>query len=328
MNDLGIGEMSVDQVLKMYSMMLTVRRTDERLAGLFQKGEFGGFLHLSLGQEAVAVGVASHGIPEDYVTMTHRSHGHLLSWGVTLRELVAEVFWRRGGLAEGMAGHVHVGNIQRRIIGGNGVLGQNQPIATGIALSLKERDEPGIVVSIFGDGTGNEGVVSEALNMSAAMGLPVLWICERNDFAQLSPWQTHYPDITFNQRAAGFGIPSTTVDGRDVESVVRAMSEWKDFVRTQRTPALVEVLCDRWEGHYVGDPETYRVSTPQGFVDPLESLVDRYRSVLTGDVVDSLEKEVAEAIDSAVDFSRSSPRVTWDEYLDAVAPTLPTEMRI
>lgn len=320
--------MSDAEIRATYLTMLTARRTDERLAELFRRGEFGGFLHLSLGQEAVAAGVAAHGTPDDYVTLTHRSHGHLLAWGVSLKELIAEVFWRRGGLAKGMAGHVHIGDVQRRIIGGNGVLGQNQTIAAGIALSLKQKDENGIVVSIFGDGTGNEGVVSESLNMSAVLGLPLLWVCERNDFAQLSPWDTHYPDISFSQRGAGFGIPSVTVDGRDVEAVAEAMKEWKTHVRRTRTPALVEVLCDRWEGHYVGDPESYRVSPPAGFIDPLQIFAERYPDVLTVGTIEDLSIAVDASIESAVEFSRASPRVSWQEYLDAMALTLPIETRV
>ncbi len=308
---------------RLYLHMLATRRLDLRLAELFRRGEFAGFLHLSVGQEAVAVGVGSIRTDDDYVTLTHRAHGHLLAWGASLQELVAEVYWRKNGISQGFAGHVHMGDVHRGIIGGNGVLGENQPIAAGLALGLKLDKKPGIVVSIFGEGTGNEGAVSEALNMSVVMQLPVLWICERNNFAQLSPRETHYPASSFADRARGFGMSARTVDGRDVEAVAQAAMELSESIRNNAGPALLEADCDRWEGHYVGDPEAYREPPQCEFVDPLQVLADRYPQLRTDEFQASAEAFVAQELAAAVEFARSGERRSWTEYVDTIAPLLP-----
>lgn len=325
-SELFTSEIAASREAQLYVQMLTIRRLDLELAELFRRGEFGGFLHLSVGQEAVATGLGTIRTENDHVTLTHRAHGHLLTWGASVHELVAEVYWRKSGISGGFAGHVHMGDLRRRIVGGNGVLGQNQPIAAGLALGLRLREAAGLVVSVFGEGTGNEGAVSEALNMSVVMGLPVLWVCERNHFAQLSPHGTHYPAIAFAARAEGFGMPALTVDGRDVEAVAAAADDLSQGVRSGGGPALLEVDCDRWEGHYVGDPQGYRETPEQDFVDPLTVLADRHEDLLTAEFRARAETAVDAELQDAIEAARSAPRVTWDEYLATVTARLPASV--
>lgn len=316
-------ESASSQEARLYLQMLAIRRLDVTLAEQFRRGDFAGFLHLSLGQEAVAAGIGTVRTEDDFVTLTHRAHGHLLAWGASLRELAAEVYWRKNGISNGFAGHVHMGDVHRGIVGGNGVLGENQPIAAGLALGLKLRAQPGIVVSIFGEGTGNEGAVSEALNMSVVMRLPVLWICERNNFSQLSTRATHLPDSSFAERARGFGMTATLVDGRDVELVADAAAQLATLVRSGGGPALLEVDCDRWEGHYVGDPQAYREPPCADFLDPLAVLADRYPQLRTDGFQQRAETFVEEEIQAAIEFARSGDRVSWTEYLQTILPLLP-----
>lgn len=307
----------------LYLHMLAIRRLDIELGERFRRGEFAGFLHLSVGQEAVAVGVGSVRTEDDYVTLTHRAHGHLLAWGASLSELTAEVYWRKNGISNGFAGHVHMGDVRRGMVGGNGVLGENQPIAAGLALGIKLRHQQGMVVSIFGEGTGNEGAVSEALNMSVVMQLPVLWVCERNNFAQLSPRETHFPATSFAERARGFGMPATRVDGRDVEAVASAAGWLSESIRDNAGPALLEAECDRWEGHYVGDPQAYREPPRSEFVDPLHVLANRYPELQTDEFRHAARRFVDEEIGAAVEFAKSGERLSWSDYVDTIMPLVP-----
>lgn len=305
---------------RMLVEMMLIRRVEEHLAKWFTAGEFGGFLHLSIGQEGVAVGIASARQPGDYLTLTHRSHGHLIAAGIPLEAMLSEIYWRRDGLAKGFAGHVHMGDLEQQILGGNGVLGQNQPIAVGLGLALKLAKTDRLVISVFGEGTANEGVVSEALNLSMVWRVPVLWVCERNEYAQLTGWPVHHGSESLANRARGFGMPAETLDGTDVEAVAEAADRYSERVREDGTPAFLEVRCTRWEGHYVGDPQKYRsdIDTESGS-DPIQLLTERHPEVFAATFVREAEERIEKEIDSAVEFARSSPEITWDEYLEQMS---------
>lgn len=305
---------------RMLVEMMLIRRVEESLGKWFAAGEFGGFLHLSIGQEAVAVGIASARQPGDFLTLTHRSHGHLIAAGIRLSAMLAEIYWRRDGLAGGFAGHVHMGDLEQQILGGNGVLGQNQPIAVGLALGLKLAKKKRIVVSVFGEGTANEGVVSEALNLSMVWRVPVLWVCERNEYAQLTGWHVHQGTESLADRARGFGIPAETLDGNDVEGVAEAADRYSRLVREREQPAFLEVRCVRWEGHYVGDPQKYRFGSEiESGVDPIKVLTQRHADMVDAPFLREAEERIEKEIEAAAEFARRSPKIAWKEYLEQMS---------
>lgn len=297
-----------DEPAALYATMVRIRTFETELIRQFKAGAFGGFLHTSIGQEAVAAGVCGQLGEADALTATHRSHGHLLARGVDMNRLAAEVFWRTDGLCGGLAGHVHMGDLAAGVVGGNGILGANQAIGVGLALARRMQGLPGVVVSFFGEGAANEGIVSESFNLAAVWGLPVLFACEANGFAQLTTGDVHSVDGDIARRAQGFGVDGVGVDGTDVEAVRDATAAALDVVRRDSRPMLVQLSCSRWDGHYEGDPNASGRDR-SALVDPLLVLRNRHPERLTDQVVSELEAAAATEVEEAMEFARSSPEV-------------------
>lgn len=292
------------EVVELFRSMQRIRTFEEQVIKLFKAGEFSGFLHTGIGQEGVAVGVCSTLRRDDWITATHRSHGHLLAKGVPMGPLLAEIYGKTNGLCGGVAGHVHVADMARNVVGGNGVLGQNQPIAGGLGLGLKLQGSDAVVVSFFGDGTANEGAVHEAMNLAAVWSLPVLFLCERNEFAELSPYSSQFRIKSIADRAAAYGFPGYSVDGTDVEAVRTLIAEVIDRMRRGGGPALIEARVIRWHGHYEGDAQQYRDRDLKGSMDPLEVLAKRYPSDLEVSRRQSIANESLSEVGEAIQFAR------------------------
>ena len=297
-----------DHVIRLYQEMQRIRTFELQTIKLFKAAEFAGFLHTSVGQEAIAVGACSQLRSTDYITATAR----LLAKGVPMDELLAEIYGKTNGICGGVAGHVHVADLSRNIIGGNGVLGQNQPIAGGLALGLKLRGRDDVVVSFFGDGAANEGAVHEAMNLAAVWSLPVLFLCERNDWAELSPISTQWRIDSIAVRARAYGFHGYRVDGSDVDAVEKLIREVIVELREGRGPALVEARVVRWRGHYEGDTQTYRADK-QTTPDPLEVFAQRYPEILEDQVRRDIEAEAEKEMAKAIEYARQG------EYPDPVA---------
>jgi 2-oxoisovalerate dehydrogenase E1 component len=313
------------EVLGLYRGMQRIRAFEEQVIKLFKAGEFSGFLHTGIGQEGVAVGVCSVLRPTDWITATHRSHGHLLAKGVPMGPLLAEIYGKTNGICGGVAGHVHMADLSRHVVGGNGVLGQNQPIAGGVALGLKLKKTDDVVVSFFGDGTANEGAVHEAMNLAAVWALPVLFLCERNEFAELSPFESQFRIKSIAERAAAYGFTGYTVDGTDVEAVRALMTRVLDVMRAGGGPALIEAKVVRWHGHYEGDAQQYRDRDLKASADPLAVLADRHPADLTAsrrqEILESAVAEVSAAIEFARGGKYPSPEAVFADapgWMDAV----------
>lgn len=292
-----------DEALRFYRDMQRIRTFEMRLIELFRAAEFAGFLHSSVGQEAVAVGACAALSREDMITANHRSHGHLLAKGVAMNGLLAEIYGKKNGLCGGIAGHVHVADLANGVIGGNGVLGQNQPIAVGAALAMAMDKRANVVVSFFGDGTANEGAVHEAMNLAAVWRLPVIFLCERNEFAELTPYRTHFQIESIAERAKAYGFPGYTVDGTDVDAVAEVVGNAVADARAGRGAALIEARVVRWRGHYEGDSQAYRQDLTHS-ADPLEITAACYPSVLTGDICRDIEAAAEVEVEAAVKFAR------------------------
>jgi TPP-dependent pyruvate/acetoin dehydrogenase alpha subunit len=247
-----------DALLSMHASMLRVRIFEERARELFQQGRIPGFLHTSVGQEAVAVGVAAALAADDYILSTHRGHGHLVARGGALRGLMAELYGKANGICHGKGGTMHIADASVGYLGANGVLAAGCVIAPGVGLSIKHRKSGQVVVTFFGDGAANRGPFHEGVNLAALWKLPVVFVCENNRWASSTAHALSTAGGSIAARAAGYGIPGESVDGNDVLAVHDAVARAVERARRGDGPSLIEAHTIRWVGHFEGDPQTYR----------------------------------------------------------------------
>jgi TPP-dependent pyruvate/acetoin dehydrogenase alpha subunit len=256
--------------------MQVVRAVETALYEAGLRGDLEGPVHVSLGQEAVAVGVAAAMASSDRMLSTHRGHGHALAMGLDPRRVVAEILCHPDGYGGGVGGSMHLISTEHGFLGTNGVVGANTGLALGAALAAELHDDARAVVCLIGDGAMGTGIVYESLNLAALWSAPVVFVCEHNQYAEMTPTHVHLASAP-HHRAASFGLASSLVDGDDVEEVQRALVTALSGARSGR-PAFVECTTHRWTGHYVGDPQTYR---PEGEADgwrahdPIERLATR-----------------------------------------------------
>ena len=243
--------------MEMQSRMLLIRGFEERVAALYRDGEVPGFVHLSTGQEASAVGACWALGPADVITSTHRGHGHCLAKGLDPAGMFAELMGKDQGTNRGRGGSMHIADPTVGIFGANGIVAAGLPIAAGAATAAQLRGDGSVTVAFFGDGAVAQGAFHEALNLAAVWKLPVVFFCENNGYAEFSPASTQHA-ASLEQRAAGYGIPYVAVDGNDVAAVATVMEDVVGAAREGRGPSVVEAATYRWHGHYEGDPERYR----------------------------------------------------------------------
>jgi 2-oxoisovalerate dehydrogenase E1 component len=295
----------------MQRRMLRIRGFEQRVAALYRDGEIPGFVHLSIGQEAAAVGACWPLGPADVITSTHRGHGHCLAKGMDPTAMFAELLARDGGSNRGRGGSMHVADPTRGVFGANGIVAGGLPIAAGAAAAAQLRGDGTVTVAFFGDGAPAQGAFHEAVNLAAVWKLPVVFFCENNGYAEFSPTSTQHA-ATLEQRAGGYGIGYVGVDGNDVVASALAVGEVVRAIREGAGPVLVEATTYRWHGHYEGDPERYRTAEEvRAFqeLDPLVRHERRLREAGVGDdVLKELECAVARELDDAVDAARRLPR--------------------
>lgn len=247
----------MERLTSLYRTMLLIRSVESTLARIFADGEVPGFIHLSIGQEAVAAGVASAMRAGDTLATTHRGHGHVLARGLDLDGFFQEILGRAGGVCQGRGGSMHVADMHLGIIGANGIVGAGIPIALGSALALKTRATGGLAVAIFGDGAMAEGVLLESMNLAALLKLPLLLVCENNGWSEFSPTERQFV-ASLAQLAAAFGIPCQSVDGNDAIVVADAADASMSALRAGSGPQVLECLTHRARGHFEGDAQAYR----------------------------------------------------------------------
>jgi pyruvate dehydrogenase E1 component alpha subunit len=301
-----------ENLLQMYSLMFKARRFEETVSLLFTSGELPGTVHLYTGQEAVAVGVCSALRQDDWITSTHRPHGHAVAKDIPIKTLMAELFGRTTGCCKGYGGSMHLGDINYGMLPAIAIVGGAIPIATGIALAFKMQKTRRVVACFFGDGAVNEGAFHEGVNMAAIWNLPVVFICENNLYGA----STHISRVTKTEnvadRAIAYGIPSVITDGMNVIDVYNAASKAIERARTGKGPTLIECKTYRYVGHSRSDPQLYR---PKEEVeawkqkDPIMQLKEflTSRKIATASEIKQLEKLIEEEIENAVNFARSSP---------------------
>src|SRR4051812_10362688 len=244
----------------MHRRMLVIRGFEQRVATLYRDSEVPGFVHLSVGQEASAVGACWPLRPADVITSTHRGHGHCLAKGLDPLGMFAELMAREQGINRGRGGSMHIADPKIGIFGANGIVAAGLPIAVGAAAAAQLRADNGIAVAFFGDGAVAQGAFHEAVNLAAVWKLPVIFFCENNGYAEFSPASTQHA-APLEHRAIGYGVNYAAVDGNDVVATATVMTDVVDRVRGGSGPFIVEAATYRWHGHYEGDPERYR--TPE-----------------------------------------------------------------
>ena len=296
---------------EMFETMALIRAFESAVAVLYRDGEIPGFVHTSLGQEAVAAGVCAALDRDDYLTTSHRGHGHVLAKGADLDGMMAELFGKAAGLCGGKGGSMHVADPQIGILGANAIVGAGMPLAVGAALSSKLLDQGRVATAFFGEGAVNQGAFHEALNLAAIMDLPVLFLCENNLFAEFSDSRTMTRVPQVADRGAAYGVSSATIDGNDVEAVHAAAVEAVASCRGGDGPVLLEVLTYRWHGHYEGDAQPYKTEQEIEHwkrLDPLTVAGTRLleRKLATEPSLDAITDEAERRVQRAVEFARAA----------------------
>jgi TPP-dependent pyruvate/acetoin dehydrogenase alpha subunit len=292
--------------------MWRIRLFEERVGELTRADEVHGLVHLSVGQEAVAVGVCGQLRPEDAVYSGHRAHGHAIAKGAPLGPVMAELMGRDGGLCRGLGGSMHLVDREHGFLGATGVVGGNVPLALGTALAGRLRGGEQVAVVFFGDGAVQGGIFVESVNLATLWALPVILVCENNGFAEFTPRSAHTNVERVSDVVAPYGLERETVDGNDVASVRDTVARFLAEVRRGSGPMLLECLTHRLRGHYEGDPQRYRqalASDEWQELDPVLRLQRRGISEgwLDEDTPPRLEEEARDEVEKAVAFARESP---------------------
>jgi pyruvate dehydrogenase E1 component alpha subunit len=306
-------DFSKEQLLDFYRTMYTIRRFEENVNNLFLAGEIPGFVHLYIGEEAIATGMMANLSPKDYITSTHRGHGHTIAKGADLNRMMAEIFGKSTGYCKGKGGSMHIADFSIGMLGANGVVGGGYNLAVGAGLAAKLSGTDQVSVCFFGDGASNRGTFHEGMNMAAAWKLPVVFVCENNQWASTTPYRTTTSVENISDRAIGYGIPGVVVDGNDVFAVYEAAQAAVERARDGGGPTLLEAKTYRIKGHFVGDPEMYRTKEEvQEQFDSNDPLKNFKQAVLTTNSLtekdlEEIEAKVEAAIEAAIDFARQSP---------------------
>ena len=288
--------------------MLLIRRFEERAGEMYAKAKIGGFLHLSIGEEATIVGSVDALKATDYLISTYREHGQALARGTDPRYVMAELFGKKDGVSGGRGGSMHLFDLERRFMGGYGIVGGNLPLAAGLAFSSVYRGERDVTLCMMGDGATNQGTFGESMNLAALWDLPVVFLVVNNQFGMGTSLERHSAVTDLSLKAQGFGVPGRQCDGMDVLDTHRVVSEALRCAREERRPQLVEAVTYRYRGHSMADPEEYRTKEEVEEWrrrDPVETFATALADA--GIETEGLEDEVAAIVDEAVQFAENSP---------------------
>jgi len=312
-----------EKLLEILYLMLRVRLVEECLLDIFSQGKIPGFIHVGIGQEAVAAGVCSCLNADDFIYTTHRGHGQALAKGIDLNRFMAEIYGRKDGFCKGKAGSMHIASKEAGIAGSNGIVGAGLPISLGTAFASAYRGENRVTVCFFGDGASNEGTFHEALNLAALWNLPVIFCCENNGWAQFTPQKVYMKVENISTRAESYGMVGVTVDGNDVLKVHEEAEKAVARARKGEGPTLLECKTHRWYGHYAGDPQKYRSQTEVQEVRKFDPIVNFQEFLIQSkfiapEYVDQLQARIKSEIEAAIAFAESSPVAGQEELFTDV----------
>jgi len=312
---------AAERLLALYRTMSMIRQVEQALSRLFADSEVPGFIHLSIGQEAIASGIASALAPQDTLTTTHRGHGHVLARGIDLAGFFKEIMGRAGGLCKGRGGSMHVADLNLGVLGANGIVGAGIPIALGSAVAHAIRRNGGVAVSFFGDGAMAEGVLHETMNMAALWKSPLLLVCENNGWSEFSPTSRQFK-ARLQDLATAFGIAYQHVDGKDVLAVADAAAQATVALRAGDGPAVIECVTHRVRGHYEGDPQKYRDADELAAgadSDPvLHARAALAQAGVQAKALEEIDADIAARIESCIAQARADVLPTFESAIAEV----------
>ena len=314
--------MEKTEYLNIYHQMVVIRRVEENAAELYQQGKIGGFLHLYIGQEAVSTGLISARTPVDRVITAYRDHGVAINCGLTPKVILAELLGKATGCSKGKGGSMHMADVSKNYWGGHAIVGAHMPIATGLALGDAYTHRKAVTICMFGDGASNIGYFHEAVNLAKVWKLPLLWVCENNQYGMGTSVDRASAVSEIRQKAVGYGMPNFEVDGMDVMKVREIALRLLDEIRNGSGPQFLEAKTYRFRGHSMGDPERYRKSDEVKCWEESDP-IGIYRQYLTTNQVASIaeldeqDQLADQEVKEAIEFAESSPEPAPEElYAD------------
>lgn len=306
--------LDLELVLNMYKLMVKIRSFEESAIKFARRGKILGFVHPYIGEEAVAVGTCANLRKDDFITSTHRGHGHIIAKGGNIKEMMAELWGKETGYCRGLGGSMHIADTSLGILGANGIVGGGIPISVGAGLSAVYRGTDQVTVCFFGDGASNQGTFHEALNLASLWKLPVIFVCENNLYAFFTPQRNHQSIKDIAVRAQAYGVPSEIVDGMDVIEVYKAVNRAVQRARRGEGPTLIECKTYRFKGHAEGDPDAGIYRSKEELEkwkkkDPIlrlkKQLIEEYK--VDEEELTSIEDSIKNEVKEAVDFAKKSP---------------------
>ena len=311
-------DLNTDTLLWMYETMVVIRRFEEQARREADAGKLRG-MHSSIGQEAVPTGICAHLRDDDYVLGTHRSHHHCIAKGVDLSEMMAELLGKATGTNKGKGGTMHIADINKGMLGANGVVGSNIPVATGVALSAKIRGSDQVSAVFFGDGASSQGSLHESMNLASIWKLPVLFVCENNRYAEATPFEYAVAGGSVSNRAAGYDMPGVVVDGQSVLEIFEVAAEAVRRARAGEGPTLIEAQTYRYGGHFgADDPLGYRTQEEEDYYEGRDCIATLRAHILdaagTSEAdLDAIDQKAMSAVEAAAKFANDSPFPQGDE---------------
>lgn len=325
-------KLNENSIVEMYKTMLKIRKFEQVAMNTFAEGKIPGFVHLYIGEEAVATGVCANLKDSDYITSTHRGHGHILAKGGDLKFMMAELFGKATGYCKGKGGSMHIADATKGILGANGIVGAGHNIAVGAGLSAQYRGTDQVCVCFFGDASTNQGTFHESLNMASVWKLPVVFVCENNLYGISMSQSRHQAIKDVADRGVAYNVPGIVVDGNDVFAVYEAAEEAIKRAREGKGPTLIECKTYRHRGHFEGDPCVYKPTEEQEewlAKDPIPRF-EKYlveNEILIEEKLKEVQSKVESEIDEAVDFANNSPYPELESVLEDVYTDIKEEVR-
>jgi pyruvate dehydrogenase E1 component alpha subunit len=314
--------MQKKEQIRLYREMVLIRRVEERAAELYQEGKIGGFLHLYIGQEAVGSGVIAARKPQDRVITAYRDHGIAIACGVSAKEVMAELLGKKTGTSLGFGGSMHMADVEKNYWGGHAIVGSHLPFASGMALADQYRGGDGVTLCFFGDGATNIGYFHEALNLAGVWDLPVVWVCENNQYGMGTAVGRASAVEEIYKKAEAYDTRAMRVEGMNVMQVYEAANEAIEYARKEG-PFFLEVITYRFQGHSMGDPERYRTKDEVGKWQENDP-IGIFRNHLIGNKVadektlNAEELSVEEEVQEAIEFAESSPDPEWQDLIESI----------
>jgi pyruvate dehydrogenase E1 component alpha subunit len=317
-----------EKMIDLYATMKKIRLFEEKVSELFAEGKLPGFVHLYAGEEAIGVGVCAHLTDRDYITSTHRGHGHCIAKGVEINSMMAEVYGKATGACKGKGGSMHIADVDKGMLGANGIVGAGGPLACGSGLMAKTLGTDQVTICFFGDGAAEQGTMHEAMNLACCWNLPVVFVCENNGYAESTPWGYHCAAKSIADRAAAYDMPGITVDGTDFFAVYEAAEEAIGRARRGEGPSLMECRGFRYYGHFEGDAMLYVTEEEKErnrARDPIENVKKRAieRGLVSAAQLAEVDAQAAAIIEEAVKFAEESSWPKPEELLTDVYVSYP-----